>query len=772
MLRIPVVCRDGSHSVRARLTLLVGLSTLAVGLPAQDWRQALLGERMEHALAFDTGRGVTVLFGGRTTNDFPERPTYQADTWEYAGGQWRYVPTVNAPGPRVLHAMAYDAARNRVVLFGGNAFNTFPIHYLDETWEYDGATWVQVQTAVAPSPRNCCSLAYDAARARTVLFGGGGDGGVVMGDTWDYDGSQWVLRAPATAPPARLGAGLAYDGARARTVMFGGFGSALFNDTWEFDGSNWLQAAPASSPTPRSRVVLAYDAARARTVLFGGRDFGGMLGETWEYDGATWAQTTPAASPARRICHGLAYDGARARIVLYGGREVEPSLFGRAPTLRDTWEYDGANWNQTATGNQSPGPTWGAAMVHDPVRARSLLFGGTLTQAWEFDGASWTPVATASPPPRQFLAFAHDLERRRSVVFGGRGPSNGQFLGDTWEFDGVNWTSVATAATPSARTSPAMAYDPGRRRIVLFGGVSGPINVPVWMDDTWEYDGVQWTPVFPAARPAARSGHTMAHDLGRGRTVMFGGGGHIGPAFTDTWEYDGSNWALIATATQPPVGGGMVYDAVRGRTILCIAVPGYSHSDFMDTWEYDGSNWQQLALAHRPQWRSAEALTYDLGRARVVLYSGSEDLADTWELLPSATPSWSRYGLGCAGSAGTPQLDAGSGSLPALGSTFQLQLGALPGATFLLFGFDLAQWNGLPLPVDFDPSRPHCDLWIGPAPGASFLLLPAAGAATFPLAIPSSSVFAGLVLGAQAIALDGSVPAGFALSNGGILRVD
>jgi hypothetical protein len=36
---------------------------------------------------------------------------------------------------------------------------------------------------------------------------------------------------------------MAYDPARARTVLFGGYdGQRNFNDTWEFDGSAWRLA--------------------------------------------------------------------------------------------------------------------------------------------------------------------------------------------------------------------------------------------------------------------------------------------------------------------------------------------------------------------------------------------------------------------------------------------------------------------------------------------------------------------------------------------------
>ena len=40
------------------------------------------------------------------------------------------------PRARVLHALAYDSARARVVLFGGNAL----LAPFNDTWEWDGGS--------------------------------------------------------------------------------------------------------------------------------------------------------------------------------------------------------------------------------------------------------------------------------------------------------------------------------------------------------------------------------------------------------------------------------------------------------------------------------------------------------------------------------------------------------------------------------------------------------------------------------------------------------
>ena len=99
-----------------------------------------------------------------------------------------------------------------------------------------GAVAAQAQPAWvtrSPDARGSPAMAYDAARQRVVLFGAS-----LRTDTWEWDGSVWTRRTPANSPPWRWGHAMAYDIARGRVVLFGGFqyyASAHFADTWEWD---------------------------------------------------------------------------------------------------------------------------------------------------------------------------------------------------------------------------------------------------------------------------------------------------------------------------------------------------------------------------------------------------------------------------------------------------------------------------------------------------------------------------------------------------------
>src|SRR5512133_680395 len=82
-------------------------------------------------------------------------------------------------------------------------------------------TWHQISVVPSPSARVSHCMAYDSARQRIVMFGGNSNG-LVLADTWEWDGSNWVQRNPVTSPPARAEFSMAYDSLRQRVVVFGG----------------------------------------------------------------------------------------------------------------------------------------------------------------------------------------------------------------------------------------------------------------------------------------------------------------------------------------------------------------------------------------------------------------------------------------------------------------------------------------------------------------------------------------------------------------------
>ena len=216
-------------------------------------------------------------------------------------------------------------------------------------WLLVGSALAAPQFVPGPSARYAHSMAYDSARQVVVLFGGDGDEtspGGALGDTWEWDGASWEQQSPPSSPSPRYAGAMVYDNVRGVCVFFGGTQTptSILAETWEFDGVNWTQANPVVSPSPRRHHNMAFDSLRQRVVLFGGWSGSGNLGDTWEWDGVTWVQRTTPSAPSPRCYAGMCYDASRAELLLFGGGSGQNgSAYG------DTWVFNGSAWRRQAT---------------------------------------------------------------------------------------------------------------------------------------------------------------------------------------------------------------------------------------------------------------------------------------------------------------------------------------------------------------------------------------------------------------------------------------
>lgn len=302
--------------------------------------------------------------------------------------------------------------------------------------------WVQKQD-IGPQPRAAHAMAFDGARQRVVLFGGDSLAGMLYGDTWVWDGESWT-QVQDIGPSARAFHAVAYDSVRSRVVLFGGrTGASALGDTWEWDGDDWTQVED-SGPPKRYGHAMAFDALRQRVVLFGGHSgTGGHLNDTWEWDGNEWVQQADTGPSARALA-AMSFDSTRNRVVLFGG--VGGPTFASGLALGDTWEWDGTAWTEEA--NFGPDPCLAGTLVFNG--ARCALYGGIqslaatpppalFARSWEWDGKHWTARQDMGPGPRAFHGAAFDSTRSRVVLFGGTSatlsppPAADSIFGDTWE---------------------------------------------------------------------------------------------------------------------------------------------------------------------------------------------------------------------------------------------------------------------------------------------------------------------------------------------------
>ena len=120
-------------------------------------------------------------------------------------------------------------------------------------------------------------------------------------------------------------------------------------------------------------------------------------------------------------------------------------------------------------------------------------------------------------------------------------------------YDGTSWTQMAPAHAPSPRRDAVAAAVDGK--VVLFGGDTIKNGGWASVNETWVWDGADWTEQHPAQSPDPRSFAGMA--AAGGQVVLFGGG-TFGGSYGDpagTWTWDGTNWTEHTGAGPSPRNG-------------------------------------------------------------------------------------------------------------------------------------------------------------------------------------------------------------------------
>ena len=284
--------------------------------------------------------------------------------------------------------------------------------------------------------------------------------------------------------------------------------------------------------------------------------------------------------------------------------------------------------------------------------AAFLLFGHVARPAQAQTLApTWTQLSPANSPQERYIhAMTYDAGHSQVVLFGGFGQVFPFYLNDTWLWNGSNWTQANPSTSPNPRAAHALVYDAAHGNVVLFGGTSSSTNR---FGDTWLWDGTNWTQANPVASPSARDGAVMVYDATNHNVVLFGGSTGSGSA-NDTWTWDGTNWTQLSASSSPTARAdySMVYDAAHGQVVL---FGGSDSSGFRnDTWIWNGTNWTQRIPGSSPPARDTQGMAYDSALGEVLMWGGrgsSGFLNDTWawdgtnwtQLNSTTTPPVGRY---------------------------------------------------------------------------------------------------------------------------------
>ena len=242
--------------------------------------------------------------------------------------------------------------------------------------------------------------------------------------------------------------------------------------------------------------------------------------------------------------------------------------------------------------------------------------------------ATWEQKQQATPTPsaRVGHAMAYDPVRKRVVLFGGSDASGRR--NDTWEWDGKTWTQKfpSGGSLPAARDFHATSYfDDGQQSgVLLFGG---SISDSTAAADTWLFDGTSWKELKPLPQsPPARDGHAMAYVASLKQTLLFGGFTTGGVEDNDTWLFDGKTWVpkgdgpLSARADHA-----MVY-APKSGSVLLFGGADYPAFAFDDTWRWSATSqvWGQPGVTGlSPAKRSQHVMAFDTRLDLAVLFGGA-----------------------------------------------------------------------------------------------------------------------------------------------------
>ena len=204
-----------------------------------------------------------------------------------------------SPPPRLGPTAGYDASSNRMMVFGGAAYN--------DVWVLSnanglGGTSVWTNTvaqgaAGSPLGRAGPTAVYDASSNRMMVFGGVSSNAVwVLSNANGLGGtSVWtntVAQGAAGSPIGRYAHTSVYDASGNRMIVFGGSDdTTYYNDVWVLSNANGLGGTPgwtntvaqgaAGSPLGRVQPAAVYDASGKRMILFGGDIFTTYYNDVW-----------------------------------------------------------------------------------------------------------------------------------------------------------------------------------------------------------------------------------------------------------------------------------------------------------------------------------------------------------------------------------------------------------------------------------------------------------------------------------------------------------
>jgi hypothetical protein len=232
------------------------------------------------------------------------------------------------------------------------------------------------------------------------------------------------------------------------------------------------------------------------------------------------------------------------------------------------------------------------------------------------------------PSARIHHSAVYDPDRKEILIYGGLSfdpaTQKTRERSDLWGWNGSVWRRLADTGVP--KYVAPLAFDSKHHRTLMFGGAGenttdGKLSV---------LDGESWKLITDLLE-LRRADPSLTYDSRRDRLVLFGGRNE-NVLLSDTWEFDGTDWKpTFAAGPSLRSAASMVFDSARGVTVL---FGGFRPlAGLGDTWEWNGQTWK-LAATTGPGPRSWPAMAYDTKHKRTLLFGGEDAkghfYSDTW----------------------------------------------------------------------------------------------------------------------------------------------
>ncbi len=259
----------------------------------------------------------------------------------------------------------------------------------------------------------------------------------------------------------------------------------------------------------------------------------------WAWNGARWHKITEGG-PLMRVLGSAAYDQKRNVLVLYGGQSLKTGQ-----CVRETWEWDGQVWVRKEA--ESPPVCDHFEMVYDESRAEVVLFGGQdksqnpNNETWSWNGATWTSISNTGPESRAHFGFEYDPTHEQILLYGGY---TGSVLDDFWAWKNNAWQEINFPG-PGVLSHFGMTIVANTNALIIFGGATSSSTFSSLSDKTWILTGGAWSELNLENSPSKRGSPAMDYDPERKKTVLYGGFDSNGDALNDIWEWDGKQWSCV-----------------------------------------------------------------------------------------------------------------------------------------------------------------------------------------------------------------------------------